>query len=564
MFAKKTSRMLGLSLVLVTVLSLLVGAVQAQDESVIVIGWEQEPEILYPLTTSTFGQLLKGFYMRNVWDWDGNNNPFPVMVEELPTIENGGVTTNADGNTVVTYKLRQDLKWSDGEAVTADDCVFGHRLWTDTTTGTIFRSDYPNVVASVEKVDDFTVIQTFNTPFPDYQSDTVYLHCDIPEHVVAPLMEANGGTVDGLPFFTNGEGVVGYGPYVMTEWRKGEGMTFVRNENFVGTAPGFDRVEVRFITETAQMVNAFETGEIDVAFNWADNLMADYMGVEGGTVVTTPSVYADALWFNIDADGTQNPALKDVNVRKAIVMAINRRANNDALVYEGAPIPEAYDARNWWPEGLNVLQYDPEGAAAMLDAAGWVDTNGNNIRDKDGVEMILRFFTTTRQVRMDYQLTIQADLQAVGIGTQLFAVPGPAVLFASFTNRGIMATSDYDIAIYANSNDPITPNYDPDTFTCAGLPSAENPGGSNFSHFCDPAFDELVASIKVNTDPVSRLEQKHEAVNIFNEATFYAGLYPRNTHYAIATERVTPPELVDIGVLAANWFNHIEYWQPAG
>lgn len=562
MFGRKSTRTLGVVLALALLLTVIVGAVQAQDEKVLVIGWEQEPDVLQPGTSSTFSWLLSGFYGRGVWDWDYNNEIFPVMVEEIPTLENGGVILNDAGNTVVTYKLRAGMKWSDGAPITADDCLFGHRLWSDTSTGTIpQRSDYPFVVESVEKVDDLTLVQTFNTPFPDYISSTVYLRCEFPKHIIEPLMDASGGTIDGLSYFTNGEGIVGYGPYALESWIKGDSITLVRNANWDGQAPAFDRVILRMITDTAQMVNAFETGEIDMAFNFADNLVPEYAGVEGGTVVSTPGVYQDAIWFNIRADGTQNPAIKDVNVRKAIAMAVNRRANNDALVYEGAPVPDAFDAPKWRPEGLEVLGYDPAAANAMLDAAGWVDSNGDGLRDKDGVELILRFFTTTRQVRMDYQLAIQSDLKAVGIGVQLFAVPGPAVLFASFTNRGIMATGDYDMAIYASSNDPITPNVDPDSFTCSGVPSADNPSGGNFSAFCDPAFDEIVATIKVNTDPVSRLEQKHEAVKMFNDATFWVGLYPRDTHYAIATSVVDPESVAGkVGVLASNWFNEVEFW----
>ncbi len=65
----------------------------------------------------------------------------------------------------------------------------------------------------------------------------------------------------------------------------------------------------------------------------------------------------------------------------------------------------------------------------------------------------------------------------------------------------------------------------------------------------------------MNTDPVSRLEQKHEAVKIFNDATFWVGLYPRDTHYAIATSVVDPESVTgNVGVLASNWFNKIELW----
>jgi peptide/nickel transport system substrate-binding protein len=552
-----------LTLLVVISLFTLSFAVSAQDETVLVIGWEQEPDVLEPLSNSTFSELLQNFYSRNVWDWDASYTPYPILVDEIPTVENGLVTTNDAGNTVVTYHLRQGALWSDGEPITADDVLFGHRLFSDPSTGTIARANYPEVVESVEKTDDYTVVQTFNSPFPDYISDRVFLQARYPQHVLEPLLEANGGTLDGLPYFTRAEGVVGYGPYVLESWIPGDSITFVKNQYWDGQEPAIDRIIVRFITETAQLQNALEAGEIDLAFNFPDDLVESYQSIEGVEVWNTGSVYDDALWFNINPDGTQHPALKDITVRQAIVHAINRVANTAAIVGEGAEVPRARDAAIWQPDDLTVLEYDPDLANQLLDEAGWVDSNDNGTRDKDGEELILRVFTTPRQSRVDYQLAIQSDLQAVGIGTQLFQVPGPSVLFASFTNRGIQATGDYDLSIYAFNNDPISPNIDPSALGSQGIPSAENPGGTNFSFFSDPRIDELIPLISSNTDPASRLEQKHEAVQIINDAVFWAGLFPRVTWYALRTENFDASTFQTNGTLGGNWFEGVEFWQPA-
>jgi len=563
-----SKRLLSMSLVLVFMLGLLVGVAHAQDEKVLVFGWEQEPDQLGDGSTSTFSQLLGDFFSRKAYGWNSQYVAYSDMMAEIPSVENGMVTTNADGNTVVTHKLKEGLKWSDGQPITADDCLFGHKLFTDTSTGTIFRSDYPTVVASMEKVDDLTIVQTFNKPYPDFLGSdniTVMPQCRYPAHVLQPLMDANGGTVDGLPFFTTGEGYVGYGPYVLESWTKGDNITFVTNPNWVGQAPAFTKVVAKFILESAQMQNALETGEIDVAFNWQNDMLAGYQAIDGAEVFNTAGVYADALWFNIDEAGNNHPALRNVKVRKAIIQAIDRASITAAIAGEGVPVPGAFDSSVWWPDGLEVLGYDVAAANALLDEAGWVDSNGDGTRDKDGMELILKFFTTPRQSRIDYQLAIQAALKEVGIGTQIFQVPGPAVLFASITNRGIMASSDYDLAIYASSNDPISPNVDPNSFGCAGLPSPENPSGSNFSHFCSADFDALTPLIAAETDPAKRHELKHQSVQIMNDAEFWAGLYARVTWYAVRTDRVNTEGLKDgLGTLASNWFQNIEFWTPAG
>lgn len=535
--------------------------VSAQEETVLVIGWEQEPDILEPLSNSTFSALLNDFYARYAWDWDTDYDVYPVLVDEVPTVDNGLVTTDADGNTVVTYRIRQGALWSDGEPITADDFLLGHRIYSDPSTGTIARGSYPEVVRSVEKVDDYTIVQTFNGPFPDYISDVVYVRA-YPAHVWEPLLEANGGTLDGATYFTRGEGAVGYGPYKLDSWIPGESITFVRNEYWDGQSPAIDRVILRFITETAQLQNALETGEIDLAFNYPDDLEAGYAALPGVETWNTLSVYDDALWFNVRAEGTQHPALKDVNVRRAIVHAIDRVTITEALVGAGIPVPRSYDSFRWQPEDLEYLDYNVDEANRLLDEAGWVDSNGNGTRDRDGLELILRFFTTPRQSRIDYQLAIQANLQAVGIGTQLFQVPGPSVLFASLTNRGILASGDYDLAIYASANDPISPNINPSNVGTSGIPTPENPGGSNYSGVSIARVDELIPLISTNTDPASRLEQKQESVTLLNDEVYWAGLLPRVTRYAVNGERFDASTLQENGTLAANWFQRIEYWQP--
>lgn len=563
MFGKKYRRVLGLGVAFAAMLTLLVGAVRAQDSSVIVIGYEQEPDVLPPGSQSTFSQVTQGLFQRNVWDWDENYQIFPVMVSEVPTAENGGVTTDASGNTVVTYKLREGMKWSDGEPITADDCLFGDKLFRDTSTGTVFRSDYPNVVANVEKTDDLTVVQTFNVPYPDYTSTNAYLHCEYPAHVLQPLMDANGGSIDGLSFFTNGEGVVGYGPYKLESWTHGDNLTFVANENWDGSAPIIPKVILKVITDSNQMQNAFTNGEIDVAFNWANNLAEGYKAAPNAVVWNLPEVYADALWFNVDAAGHQNPAMQDINVRKAIVMAINRVDSTHLIQGPDLSVPAAFDAVNWWPEGLTTIAYDPDAAMKALDDAGWTDSDGDGIRDKDGVKLSLKFLTTPRQDRIDYQTAIAADLKKVGIDTQQSQVDGPTVLFASWTNNGAMALGDYDMVIYASSNDPISPNADPQSLTCAGVPSTDNPDGANYSHWCSPEFDALVDQVKTNTDPVSRLEQKHQAVQIMTDAVFWNGLYQRVWWVAVAGDRFDAESFKGtFGTLNSNWLQKPENWKP--
>lgn len=556
--SNKPFRLLGLLAVLALLMTLVVGGAGAQDEDVVVFGWEQEPSLLSPRSDMAFAALLTNFYARDVWDWDVNRQIFPVMVEEIPTPDNGLVVTLEDGRTQVTYKLRQGMVWSDGEPITSADCAFMHELRMDPTKLTFQRGIYPEVVESFEVIDDYTFVLTYNAPFPDYQINAT-ASCFLPEHVFRAWLDEKGN-IDDHPYFT-GQGVVGYGPYVLDEWIVGQRMTFTKNPLWDGKEPEIDRIIVRFILDAAQMRNALEVGDIDIAFNFPDDAVKSYAALPNVEVWGTPGVFGDAIWMNVGNGG--HPALTDPLVREAIIRAIDRVTLAEELVAPGTQVPKSWKTEQFWPEDLPFWDYDVEKAKALLDEAGWVDTNGDGSRDKDGVELVLRFFTTTRQQRMDYQVFIQEYLNEVGIKTQLLPVPAN-ILFGSFLERGILNTGDFDLAIFALSTNPLSPAFDaPDWFGCNGIPSAENPNGNNGWGSCDPEFDRLDLEILTTIDPEKRLELSHEAQRRFFNMGHWHGLFFRSTWYAVRTDVLDTSTMKDLGTLSGNYFNKVEFWEMA-
>jgi peptide/nickel transport system substrate-binding protein len=510
--------------------------------------------------------LLTNFYARDVWNWDVNRQIYPVMVEEIPSPENGMVETLENGATKVTYKLREGLLWSDGEAITSADCAFWHEVTMDPTKGTFQRGSYPEVVASFDVIDDLTFSMTYTTPFPDYTSQSTAT-CGYPEHILRPILEAEG-TIDNAAMFTpdgvNAGATVGYGPYIATEWIVGESIRFEANPNWDGAAPGFSTVIARFILDSAQMQNALAAGEIDVAFNFSDDLVEGYQAVEGAEVFGTPGVFGDAIWLNYGNNrGPIASALADVNVRTALIAAIDRATLAEQLIGPGTGVPKAWHPEAFWPEDLETIGYDVDLANSLLDAAGWVDSDGDGLRDKDGVALIIRFFTTDRQIRKDYQIAIAEYWSAVGIGSQLLPVPA-GILFADYLERGILDTGDFDAAIFALSASALSPYADaPDWFGCDGIPSAEDPNGNNGWGSCSPEFDALDLQVGSTVDPAERLAIAQEAIREFVGEQFWHGLYLRQTWYAINTNVIDPATAKDVGTLSANYFNKIELWQPA-
>jgi len=605
-------------LAVVAMLALLAISSGAHAQGVtMVIGWEQEPDLPSPLSNSAFSAYLSNFYGRDVWRFVGNDRRIVAeMLEEVPSPDNGLVTytdvqvdINGDGELedaqapVVTYRLRQGMLWSDGEPITSADCMFYHNLMMQPDPLDSWqRGDYPAVVASAEAVDDYTVVLTYNKPFPDYLTD-VSLSCGFPAHkflgdnATGFTMDTDGdgvfdANVDEAPYFDGFQPseLVGYGPYVLSEYTVGSNAVWTRNPNWginsFEVVPAIDTIITQWILESEQMENSLEVGDIDLAFNFAGDVTADadgnpvgYYAMENVEVFNTPGVFVDGIWMNSGPNAFA--AMQDVRVREGLIHAINRRGIADQFAGPGAgaALTRAWVPAQFTPADLPFREYDVDQARQLLTDAGWVDDDADESADnnapslrvsqgvegvEDGTPLILRFYTTPVIPRPDIQTVIQAQLAQVGVRTQLFVVNGPTVLFPSFAERGVLNTGAYDIAMYALSNNPLSPNGSPDNFRCSGIPSNENPEGRNGTWFCDPEYDRLDFLVSVTNDPTERLAYRAQAEPIFYNAAVWSSIRPRLQYYAVRSDRFNVDSMREMGTLSNNYFNQVELWQVAG
>ncbi|GAB4512216.1 MAG: hypothetical protein OHK0046_11400 [Anaerolineae bacterium] len=581
----KVTRFIVLCLVLLLTMSLGLGVVTAQDESVLVIGFEQEPPNLWPLNNLVFGGLPESFYARDLWDWDENREIFPILAAEVPSIEAGSVVTTEEGDTAVTVTLREGLQWSDGTPITSADCEVWHTIRSDTTTSDqVGRGTYPDSVKSFEIVDDLTFTITYNGAFPDFLAANEKPECRYPAHVFGPMI-ADGGKLEESTYFTTGA-TVAYGPYALTEWNIGQNMVLTRNEFWQGEEPAWDRVIIQFITDDTQMRNSLEVGDIDMAFNWSDDLNSVYAAIDGVETFAAPGVFADALWIRSGEIGNSpdrgGEALMNSDVRQAIAHAIPRRLFAELLVGPGIEVPTSWYPPALWPEDLGFLEYDIAGARALLDGAGWMDDDGDEpaadaISPEEGcaettprvnAEGIaldnLRFVTTENTLRNNYQLVIQTALNCVGISTDIAIIPA-TTLFAAFPDRGTLTNSEFELAIFANSANALAPTGDASSYQCSGIPSADNPDGFNGWQFCNERYDEVDNLINSTLPGPERDALIAEAVTLKWEGHFWHGLRLRATWFAVDSTTIdTASVQANVGTLASNWFNQVEFWEPAG
>jgi peptide/nickel transport system substrate-binding protein len=505
--------------------------------------YTQEFDTLAPLYSSMWF-VWTTWQMNNHWAWefDEKNEPFPVLVTEIPSVENGGI--NADG-TVITMKLRDDLKWSDNTPLTADDFIFTWEMAVDPAN--LVSTTYPyDSIESVTAPDPQTVVVKFYEPFAPWLANL--WHGILPAHILRPVFEAEG-TINNADWLRNP--TVGCGPYNFAEWESGSYARYVRNDNYWGTPAKIDEIFIRFVPDDASQVAALKAGDADLGTFIAYSDVPTLKDA-GLNIAIEPNGYSEWMFFMVNEEKSQ-PALLDVRVRKAIAMAIDREGINRDLLLGLTKVPASFwDALPFYNDPpLTNYPYDPEQAKALLDEAGWVDSDGDGIRDKDGIPLEISHATTIREIRQDTQAVMQQQLAEVGIKLNVNAVDD-TLFFASYAENGPAARGEYDIQEW--SDGPLFPDPDIYYWLCDQVPSDENPTGENWFYLCDEELDSLIQLQSTQVDVTERQKTISKINQLFYDKVYIIGLWQDPDVYAVS------PHLVNTKFSGVTMFFNIAEW----
>lgn len=504
----------GILLLALALIVLIAAPVMAQDRKVVTVSYVQEPDTLSALyTTMWFSTNIIDLYLTPPWFIDNNLNPVPVQVTEIPSVENGGLS--ADG-TVLTMKLRDDITWSDGEPITADDYVFTYEMLMAESNTVSSRYPWDTKVASVEAPDPQTVVVNFKEPFAPWLVQLYTATPAIPAHILRPVFEAEG-TLDTAEF--NRAPSVSSGPFVFSQWETGSFLSFVRNDNYFGGAPKLDEIFFRIVPDDATQNASLVAGDADIGpfLTYADAVDLENQGL---VIDITPSGYNEAWFLNVNPE-KGHPALQDVNVRRALALAFNRQKIVDDLLLGKTRVAASYwEGTPYTRPDAKPYPYDPEQAAKLLDEAGWVDSNGDGTRDKDGVELELRYIANQRQIRKDIQAVVQQDFAALGIKIDIFNYDN---FFDSYGEGGPAATGQFDIAEW--SQNPAFPDPDSSVFSCTEIPSETKPEGSNWTGYCNQTVTDLLAKQLQTTDTTARTAIFQQIDQILYDDVIWIGVW---------------------------------------
>ena len=513
-----------------TALAPMAMAERGSDGNVSIIYW-QAPSILNPfLSGGTKDVEAASLVIEPLARYDQDGNMVPYLAAEIPTVKNGGVSEDL---TSVTWKIAPGITWSDGTPFTAADVKFTADYCMDPEGGCAQVTKFEGVT-SVEALDDLTVKVTFDKPTPFPYGP--FVGGESPIIQKAQFENCMGAKA---PECTEQNfNPIGTGPFVVTEFKPNDVITFKANDNYRDpNKPAFATVTFKGGGDaTAAGRAVMETGEFDYAWNLqlAPEVIAQMQAGGKGTPVAGFGPLVERIMLNQTNPSPElpegerstakhpHPFLTDPAVYNAMSLAIDRPllveigyGQAGKVTCNWVPAPAAFNSTT-----MTCDKQDIEGAKKLLDDAGIVDTDGDGIREKDGVPLKIVYQTSTNAVRQDFQALIKEWWSQIGIETELRNI-NASVFFGGDPGSPDTFQKFYaDVEMYANTFNGTDPQSYLGNMLCDKAPRPETQWqGENISRWCDPEYDALHAKLA----QTAGLEQRAEIAKKLNDMAVMGG-----------------------------------------
>lgn len=391
------------------------------------------------------------------------SDPYPVDRELTDLLFDGLVRYNEAGQVVpalaeswvysedgltLTFTLRDDVVWHDGQPFTAEDVVFTYRLMQDDA--------FPGVVGlkrlwqavAITLVDERTVQFTLSQPYAPFLEATT--RGILPAHLLDEVDPAQLATV------SFNRAPVGTGPFMVQpgqDWTSSGRLRLTPSPAHWREGTQLSDIEVRFFSSPDALLSAYAAGEVDGVNGLSPTAVPELLSEDGTRLFTSVSPRYTALVFNLSDDGA--PAVRTREVRQALAYGLDRPQlidnvlDGQGIEFEGPYLPGTWMAR---PDLMTRYSFQPETAAGLLDASGWVSGEGS-IRSQDGVLLALRLLALDQPEQRAVAEEIARQWAMLGIDTQLVLAPDLVALQEALTSHA------FDAALLE-----ILPPADPDLY----------------------------------------------------------------------------------------------------
>ncbi len=466
------------------------------------------------------------------------------------------VEISADGM-VYTMTIRDDLKWSDGSRVTAEDYVYTLKnLMFSDWLNYPYKSDWQETVngemvfIQSEVVNETTFIIRRQTVDPEFLDNAVYSLTPYPKYI-AVKYEGDIKAFTQAPEFNNLTYTGNLGPYRFKEWVRNDKLVVERNPGFYlgkdDGSPYFEQYEIKLFGTSAAVHAALEAGDISNA-GIEPEQVAKFKQMSNIKVYTVPTRGYDLIIYNMRNNGWEG--LKGKSVRQALSMSISKRSVIDSIrLGFGDPAFSFIPKTSPWYTEEGVTQfgfgtlYDKAKARQMLYDAGYGTKKPDgtiSVQRKDGQPVRLTLATTPgSSVSENLAYLVKQELSDLGIEVEIKLVPWPTLLRQYVMNKvagtdqepgynnGAAAVSEqpWDMIIMAFSTHPIAPSGSRVFFT--------TDGGLNFWGYSNPEVDELFQRVvsKEALDPGVRKQIYGEiSRTIADDQPVIFLTFPRGNH----------------------------------
>lgn len=492
----------------------------------IILGSIGEPSTLLPFIATDDGahEISKRIFVAPL-RYDKNLNVEKWAAAAYDVRENG---------TLLRFTLRDDIRWEDGRPLTADDVEFTYKLMVDPSTPTPYAEDYL-AIKEFRKTGPLSFEVRYDKPFA--RSLITWMHGIMPKHLL------EGQDLMHTPFARK---PVGAGPYRMKEWEAGTRLTLTANSGYFLGRPYIDEVVYRVIPDRSTMFLELKAGRLDMMNLTPQQYLHQTNGAEWDRAwrkfqyVTFGYSY---LGYNLSL-----PLFREVKVRQALARAIDRKALvAGVLLGQGMPTVGPYKPGTWvYNDRIDEYPYSPDTAKELLTQAGWTDTDGDGVIDRDGMPFAFTILTNQgNEQRIKAATIIQSQLKAVGIEVKIRTVEWAAFL-KEFVFKG-----RFDVVLLSWNI-----LQDPDLYDVWHSSKAA-PGGLNFVGYRNPEVDDLLERARSTFDQAERKKLYDRFQEVLHRDQPYCFLYVPYS-LPIVSSRFQGLELAPEGLT----HNFIRWWTP--
>ena len=447
---------------------------------------------------------LCALLFRGLTRTDKNGRAMPDVAESW--------TISGDG-LIYDFRLKADQYWDDGEPVTVDDVVFTVGILQDPDVYSLPALASLWQAVQVSKVDDRTVRFTLRevfSPFLDYTSIGL-----LPRHIFATVPPVDIATkLNTTP--------IGNGPMKVQEMAA-DHISLAANPFFAGKKSYIDTLDLRFYPDHPSLFSAFAAGEIDGISRVLPESMPE--AIVRDDLQLFSSAQPSYINITLNLDNPNVPFFQEKEVRQALLYGLNREALIQDVAAGQGIIAHSPILPDNWAFNSNVARYayDLDKARALLDAAGWVDSNGDGIREKDGRPLQFVLHTNDDATRSALIARIAQDWAQIGVYAQ--ATP---VTFAGLVND-LLAPRTFEAVLIGWE----TPG-DPDPYPLWHSTQVAG-AGQNYSGWKNEQADRVMEKARAELDESGRRELYGEFQQVFaDEAPALLLYYPVYT-YGVST-----------------------------